>query len=102
MSVVFDVLGVDPDELEWQDFAVCVGQPVNLFYDDYESNQRTAKNVDQMCLSCPIRAICLASGVENNEWGVWGGVYLSSGKPDENRNGHKTADIWQQIKEGIE
>lgn len=101
MSVVYDVLGLDPDDLEWTDFAVCAGQRVSLFYDEYESNIRTAKNVDQMCLSCPVRAQCLQVGVENNEWGCWGGVFLVSGKPDDNKNAHKTPDIWEKIREGI-
>lgn len=101
-SVVFDVLGLDVEDLEWQDLAVCAGQPVSLFYDEYESNPRTAKLVDQMCLSCPVRALCLQTGVENNEWGVWGGVFLVSGKKDDNKNAHKTEDIWKQIREGIE
>jgi hypothetical protein len=98
---IFDVLGLDADDLRWADLALCIGHDVSRFYDGYESSQRTAKLTDQMCLSCPVRRECLKTGIENGEWGVWGAVYLSNGKMDENRNSHKTPEIWQQIREGI-
>lgn len=100
-SVVFDVLGLDADDLEWQDLSICVGQDVARFYEKYEASPRTAKITDQMCLSCPVRKECLQAGIENNEWGVWGGVYLENGKMSENKNAHKTQDIWESIREGI-
>lgn len=101
MSDVLSELGLDLDELEWQDLALCEGMPTNMFYDDYESDVQVAKVVDEACLSCPVMAQCLGRGVENGEWGVWGGVYLVSGKQDKNRNAHKTADIWEAIRERI-
>lgn len=101
MSDVFTVLGLDADDLDWQDLAVCHGQDIRRFYDWYESSERTAKTTDQMCLSCPVRKQCLQTGIENGEWGVWGGVYLSAGRVDEGKNGHKTEDIWREIREGI-
>lgn len=101
MSDVLSELGLDLDELEWQDLALCEGMPTNMFYDDYESDVQVAKIVDEACLSCPVMAQCLERGVENGEWGVWGGVYLVSGKQDKNRNAHKTADIWEAIRERI-
>ena len=33
------------------------------------------------CSLCPARGACLALGVARDEWGVWGGVLLESGKP---------------------
>lgn len=101
MSSVFDVFGLDADDLEWQDLAVCTGQDIRRFHEDYESNPRTAKLTDQMCLSCPVRKECLQAGVENNEWGVWGGVYLSAGNMDEAKNSHKTPEVWKEIREGL-
>lgn len=101
-SAVYDVLGIDVEESAWQDFAMCRGWPISLFHEAYESSKRTAKEVDQMCLSCPVRAMCLAAGVENNEWGVWGGVYLIAGRADEAKNDHKTPDIWEKIREDIQ
>lgn len=100
-SVVFDILGLDAEDLDWTDLAICVGQDVKRFYEGYETNPRTAKLTDQMCLSCPVRKECLEAGVENSEWGVWGGIYLENGKPNDSKNAHKTQDIWDQIREGI-
>ena len=40
---------------------------------------------------------CLQMGVENGEWGVWGGIYLTSGKRDNNKNAHKTKEVWDAI-----
>lgn len=101
---MFDVLselGIDPETLEWQDFALCQGRPTNEHYDDYESDVMVARVVDERCLSCPVMVQCLERGIENNEWGVWGGVYLNSGKKDKNRNAHKTPEIWEAIGERI-
>jgi len=73
----------------------------NLFYDDYESDEQVAKVVDDVCLSCPVMNQCLERGMDNGEWGVWGGIYLVSGRPDMNRNAHKNQDIWEQIRERL-
>lgn len=102
ISSVFAALGLDTDELEWADLALCAGYDISRFYEAYESNPRVAKLTDQMCLSCPVRKECLQTGVEKGLWGVWGGVYLSNGKVDVNRNSHKTQDVWDQIREGLE
>lgn len=100
-SDVQSLLGLDFDTLEWQDLALCDGMDTNLFYDDYEADENVAKVVDEICLSCPVMNQCLLRGTENNEWGVWGGIFLTSGKPDENKNAHKTSEVWEQIREKI-
>lgn len=92
---------LDDDELEWYHLSVCQGMPTNYFYDDYEIDQLFAGVMDSICLSCPVRALCLREGVENQEYGLWGGVYLNNGKPDEARNSHKTEEVWEQIRSGI-
>lgn len=101
MSDVLRVLGIDLEELDWQDLALCDGMDTELFYDKYESSESVAKMIDEACLSCPIMAQCLERGVENSEWGVWGGIYLSTGTVDPARNKHKTQDVWDQIRERI-
>lgn len=75
--------------------------PTNDFYDNYESSESVAKSIDEACLSCPVLAQCLERGVENNEWGVWGGIYLTSGKTDRSKNLHKTQEVWNSIRERI-
>ncbi len=52
---------------------------------------------DGMCLACPVRQVCLDAGVRNSESGVWGGWYLSNGKIDDVRNGHKDFSIWREL-----
>lgn len=105
----------DNEDIEWYHLAICQGmndrpkpkpgQPrkkyVDKFYEGYEDDPVFAANMDSICLSCPVRAMCLREGIENNEYGLWGGVYLTNGKMDPARNAHKTDDIWEQIRSGI-
>lgn len=95
-------LGADREDFDWTDLALCRGMDTNMFYDDYESSPGIAHAVDQMCLSCPIMEICLKQGIENGEWGVWGGVYLVRGKVSKERNAHKSKKDWDAIKNRLE
>jgi hypothetical protein len=97
-----ETLGIDLEDFEWQDLSICQGMDVNLFFDSYEANDEIAKTIDQACLSCPVMTQCLQQGVENGEWGVWGGVFLVSGKQDKNRNSHKTEKVWKEIKDRLQ
>ena len=101
MLNIFEILGLDEEDLAWQALATCSGWDTNDFHENYESNERVAKAIDQMCLSCPVMVQCLQNGTDNGEYGVWGGVYLDRGKPDANRNSHKTKQVWQEISERI-
>lgn len=98
---IIEQLGFDPDDLEWHDLVLCANMDTELFYERYETSTAIANVVDQMCLSCPVLAQCLTKGTENSEWGVWGGIYLASGKPDNNRNAHKSEETWNKIRERI-
>lgn len=98
MSNVLNNLGKHRDDIKWWDIAACHGMNTNLFFDDYEIDINIAKNIDEACLSCPVISLCYQSGIENNEYGVWGGVYLSSGEIDKSRNIHKTKEIWKRLK----
>jgi hypothetical protein len=98
MSNILNDLGVNRDEFHWDDLALCRGMDTNLFFDKYESDTNIAKNIDEACLMCPVSKICFQSGVDNNEYGVWGGVYLNSGMVDKNKNLHKTSEIWKKLK----
>ena len=99
---LLSALGIDLEELEWQDLSLCQNSDTEDFYDNYESDSNVAKMTDAMCLSCPVRSQCLEAGVVNGEWGVWGAVYLTSGKMDENKNSHKTEEVWEEIRAGID
>jgi hypothetical protein len=99
MSDILNELKSDEDSLKWWHLAACQGMDTNLFFDKYELDVSMAKAIDQCCLSCPVIKMCYLSGIENNEYGVWGGIYLSSGSLDKMKNIHKTKDIWKQIKQ---
>jgi hypothetical protein len=101
MSDALAELGIDLEGLRWQALALCKGDDTEDHYDRYEVDEELAEAVDQKCLSCPVMIQCLSWAVDNNEWGVWGGIFLTNGKPDINRNKHKTQDVWQEIKEQI-
>lgn len=89
-------------DIVWEELALCKGLPTNLFFDDYEANSTLAKSVvDPMCLSCPVMKQCLQDGMEKGEQGVRGGIFLMAGKPDEQRNAHKTPEVWERIRERL-
>lgn len=98
MSSILNDLQIDEDDFDWYDLAACKGMDTNLFYDQYEVDVNIANNIDLMCLSCPIAGFCYEVGVNNDEQGVWGGVYLNSGSIDKSRNAHKTQETWKRLK----
>ena len=98
MSNILNELDSDEQSIRWWHLAACNGMDTNLFFDKYESDLNMAKAIDQCCISCPVMSICFKSGIENSEYGVWGGVFLSAGLVDKMKNVHKTKDIWKQLK----
>lgn len=98
MSDILNDLGVDSDDFDWYHLAACLGMDTNLFFDKYEADINIAKNIDEACLSCPVSKICYQSGIDNNEYGVWGGIYLTAGATDKARNIHKTQEVWKKIR----
>lgn len=93
---------IEDEDLSWYHLSVCDGMEVNWFYDDYEADPVFATTIDSICLSCPVRDMCLKEGIENKEYGVWGGVFLVNGKIDPQRNAHKTQDVWEGISKSVE
>jgi hypothetical protein len=101
-SSLLDEFGLDPEDFEWQDLALCSRMSTSFFYERYESDSVTAKATDQVCLHCPVIKQCFFSGA-NGGHGVWGGVYWNgAGTPDKNRNSHKTEEVWSEIKRRVE
>ena len=98
MSDILNDLGIDADDLDWYHLSICRGMDTNLFYEKYEADPNIAKNIDEMCLSCPVVSMCYQAGADGNEYGVWGGVYLTSGSIDKSKNLHKSPDIWKRLK----
>lgn len=100
-SGFFTLFGIDLEDLEWQDLALCRNvTPTNWFYEDYDK-ESVSHIVDEQCLSCPVMKQCLQQGINNSEWGVWGGIYLTSGKKDDNKNKYKTPETWKRIQERL-
>ena len=79
---------------KWKDKARCLGMETNMFFDKYEEDPAMASSIDSFCSQCPVNKECLAVGVSNKEWGVWGGVYLKEGKIDKEFNQHKSKQSW--------
>lgn len=85
---------------KWTKEASCLNMDVNMFFDRYEENKNLAAAIDNMCSKCPVQRECLAQGVSNKDWGVWGGVYLESGEISKEFNSHKTKETWFEIWSG--
>lgn len=98
MSDLIGELGLEEDRLKWYHLAACKNMDVNFFYDTYEVDAESAKQIDQMCLHCPVIRQCYKEGVAGKEKGVWGGIYLNLGRVDNDYNKHKTDDIWARLK----
>lgn len=99
MSNIIEELGLDPDNLRWYQLAACSGTDINMFYDDYESDNHLAAQVDEMCMHCPVIKQCYNEGVSNKERGVWGGIYMDLGRVDREYNDHKTPEVWKRLKD---
>jgi hypothetical protein len=98
MPNLFEFLGIDELDIKWYHLAACKEMPINWFYDDYESDKELAKQIDQVCLHCPVIAKCYSEGVKNKERGVWGGTFMDLGRPDKENNLHKDAETSRAIK----
>lgn len=98
MSNILNELGVDQDDFDWYNLSICRGMETNLFYDKYESDLDIAKSVDEACLACPVISMCYESGINNSEYGVWGGVYLTAGCIDKSKNLHKAPETWKRLR----
>ena len=98
MSDLISELGLDADNLKWYQLAACKNMDINYFYDIYEVDPESARQIDQMCFHCPVVKYCYKEGVENKEKGVWGGVYLNLGRTDSDYNKHKSADDWKILR----
>jgi hypothetical protein len=81
----------------WVSEALCAGVDTNKYFDQYEADQDVAREVDRMCLSCPVIKECFEEGVNTESYGVWGGIYLNEGRLDNMRNSHKNQATWSAI-----
>jgi len=62
---------------DWQQYAACDGQDVDLFFPISSRGQSTAQinEAKGFCKRCPARQDCLDEALENNvKYGIWGGL----------------------------
>lgn len=60
------------DDMEWQNFANCLGVDANLFFPERGASTTTAKEV---CRGCVVRQECLDYALRHGEkFGIWGGL----------------------------
>ncbi len=61
-----------PEELAWQERALCAQTDPEAFFPEKGGSTREAKRV---CMSCDVRAECLSYALANDErFGIWGGL----------------------------
>lgn len=66
---------------DWMKFGSCVGSPdPERYFDKYLKNPTVALQVQKMCVDCPVRTECFNYGVTSKSTGVWGGLWLQTGK----------------------
>jgi hypothetical protein len=82
------------DSGKWKDDSSCRDYDTNLFFDTYEEDELLRPAIDQLCAGCPVARQCFAVGISQKEWGVWGGVYLESGKISKEFNRHRNKKDW--------
>lgn len=63
------ILGVE-DDGDWRNRALCAQANPDDFYPDKGESTRPGKSI---CERCPVRAECLAYGLEER-YGIWGGL----------------------------
>jgi len=80
----------------WKNQALCLGTDNNAFFDKYEDQEGSRRDVDALCKQCPVKKICFANGISGKEWGVWGGVYLENGEISREYNKHRTKKDWSE------
>lgn len=77
------------DRPDWYDDAECRGYPTNLWYPgDKQSISPKAKKI---CARCPVQNECLEHGIENEFYGVWGGMSLRQRSKIRGSRGIKTS-----------
>ena len=65
---------------DWKERAKCRGEDVNIFFGvdiDASEEERRAWSPEPakvICKGCPVKGMCLEYALENERYGVWGGL----------------------------
>ena len=67
---------MEPLDVSWHPYALCLGVDPALFFPQREAGQdNSGLEAKRVCIDCPVRINCLDYAVRNNErFGIWGGV----------------------------
>lgn len=61
-----------PDELAWQDRALCAQTDPEAFFPEKGGSTREGKKI---CANCEVKNVCLEYALVHNErFGIWGGL----------------------------
>lgn len=95
------------DEINWEE-AACEGAPTNLFY-IIEEDKRVINLIGleptrRICGSCPIWKACLSYAMQNESYGMWGGLISKERNALKKRDGAQLREnaIRELTKYGIE
>ena len=95
------------DEINWEE-AACEGAPTNLFY-IIEEDKRVINIIGleptrRICGSCPIWKACLSYAMQNESYGMWGGLISKERNALRKRDGAQLREnaIRELTKYGIE
>lgn len=57
---------------DWVADALCAQVDTNLFFPETPGSSSLAAK--RICAECPVKLPCREWAIENNEWGIWGGL----------------------------
>ena len=60
---------------DWRNAAKCLGADPDIFFPPSKGQAEQAK---RFCHNCEVAQECFTEAIQNNERGVWGGVYLGA------------------------
>ena len=71
----------DPDELTWQDDALCATGGAGLAAIFFSEELQDIAAAKRLCAECPVLVPCLEGALARREpWGVWGGQLFLNGR----------------------
>lgn len=73
---------------DWYDFAACQKYPTSWWYP--ESRGKNGGQAKAICFRCPVKADCLEFAIENEYFGIWGGMSTKERGRERGRRGIKT------------
>ena len=68
--------------MSWRDKAACKGKDINIFFpvadedadNPYLDTREKTLEAAKLCRECPVKDPCREEAIQNDEYGVWGGI----------------------------